>query len=145
MIQKKFQEELKKLFPNGIDIYFDNTGGFITESVWDLLNRNARVIICGQIARYTTLDKSPKVDDFLYKLIYKHIRVEGFVVSDFQNYQEFYGNMIKWIKEGLLNSRETTVNGFDNIPQGFIGLFSGVNTGKMIIDCTINEDSKKDE
>jgi len=144
---KQFQAELAKLFPNGIDVYFDNTGGFITESVWDLLNKNGRVVVCGQISIYNNRDNAPKIDEFLYKLIYKHIRVEGFVVSDFKNHQEFYGNMIKWIQEGLLSSKETIVNGFDKIPQGFIDLFSGVNTGKMLINCTKEkeEESKKDE
>jgi len=144
---KQFQEELKKMFPNGIDVYFDNTGGFVTESVWDLLNKNARVVICGQISIYNNRDNVPKIDDFLFKLIYKHIRVEGFVVSDFKNYPEFYGNMIQWIQKGSLSSKETILNGFGKIPQGFIDLFSGVNTGKMVIDCTKKEkeeESKND-
>jgi len=129
------KSDLQKLFPNGIDIYFDNTGGFITESVWDLLNKDARVIVCGQIAIYNQLNNPPKIDDFLYKLIYKHVRVEGFVVGDFKNYNEFYNNMIKWTKEKLIFSRETMVEGFDNIPKAFIGLLKGDNVGKMIVDC----------
>jgi len=136
---KLLQADLKKAFPNGIDLYFDNTGGFITESVWDLLNKNARVLICGQIANYNHINNIPKIDDFLFKLIYKHIRVEGFIVYDFKNHEEFYKNMLKWVNEKLLVSKETIVEGFDNIPKAFIGLFSGENTGKMVVDCRIKK------
>ena len=131
--KRKLQKDLRKLFPNGIDIYFDNTGGFITESVWNLLNYKGRVILCGQIANYNRLTNVPKIDDFLYKLIYQHIRVEGFSIHSFKNYSKFYKDMTKWSNEGKIKFRKTVRCGLDAVPSAFIGLFKGENTGKMLV------------
>ncbi|ETO32835.1 putative oxidoreductase [Reticulomyxa filosa] len=164
--RKKMQQCLQQLFPNGIDLYFDNTGGLITECVWDLLNSKARVVVCGQIARYdkiTRLKKTKiqsssssssataaadgdndsdssssigKIDDFLFKLIYKEIRIQGFDVDDCKDWTPFYRDMKNWISKKQLYTKETVALGFENLPSALEGLFTGKNTGKMIVKCT---------
>ena len=145
---KKLQQTLAKLFPNGIDVYFDNTGGFITESVWEILANKARVLICGQIAVYNKganlgglTEKGNfeqlKCNDFLYQLIYREISVLGFLVNNFKDRTEFNRTMKKWIIDGKIKARETVVYGFDNIPKAFVGLFTGTNTGKMVIKAKL--------
>ena len=129
----KFRKDLSKLFPSGIDVYFDNVGGFITESVWNLLNYKGRVIVCGQIANYNRLTNVPKIDDFLFKTIYKHIRIEGFSIHSFKRYNDFYKDMNKWINDGKIVYRKTIKVGLDQVPNAFIGLFTGENFGKMLV------------
>ncbi|ETO14865.1 hypothetical protein RFI_22501 [Reticulomyxa filosa] len=139
---KALKAELSKLFPKGIDVYFDNTGGLITECVWDLLNENARVVICGQIASYGKIgftgtgintDSVQKINDFLFKLIYKKIRVEGFVVYSCNDWVSFYRDMKEWMSKGQIKTQETLHRGFDKIPVAFEGLFTGANLGKTVI------------
>jgi len=135
--------ELKRLFPKGIDVYFDNTGGLITECVWDLLNPKARVVVCGQIARYPNISLADlltpqsvgKIDDFLFKLIYKEIRIEGFTVYECKDWVSFYRDMKEWILKGQIKTTETMILGFDELPLAFEGLFTGKNVGKMIVKC----------
>jgi len=128
------KKKLTQLFPNGIDVYFDNTGGFVTEAIWDLLNKNARVVVCGQIANYNTIKNIPKIDDFLFKTIYKSIRIEGFAVYDYKERKDFYDNMMEWITKKQIENKETIIYGFEQIPKAFIGLFSGDNVGKMVVN-----------
>eukprot|EP01084_Bolivina_argentea_P133607 235807_1 len=130
----KFRKDLSKSFGNkGIDLYFDNTGGFQTEAIWDLLNYKGRVIVCGQIANYNKMLQQPKINDFLYKLIYKHIRIEGFAITSFKRYKQFYKDMNQWMDEGKIVYRKTVKCGFDQVPSAFMGLFTGENTGKMLV------------
>jgi len=128
------QDALKKALPNGIDIYFDNTGGIVTESVWDLVNNFAKVLVCGQIAYYDA-QHVPKIDPFLHKLIYKQVSVQGFVVGNFKDYDRFYREMGAWIVDNKIIIEETIYEGFEKLPQAFVGLFSGQNTGKMLVKC----------
>lgn len=139
------KRKLIKLFPNGIDVYFDNVGGFITESVWDVLADKARVLICGQIAVYNEdnmnlggMDKNKgaaqlKQNYMLHQLIYREISVLGFLVSNFKDRRYFQRTMKKWIIEGKIKARETVVHGFDQLPRAFVGLFKGSNIGKMVV------------
>jgi len=142
---EKLKSKLLSLFPDGIDVYFDNVGGFITESVWDVLADRARVLVCGQIAIYNEKDlnlgfagnnfgtSQLKVPYMLHKLIYREISVLGFIVSNFTDKTQFRRTMKKWIIEGKIKARETVVHGFDQLPKAFVGLFKGTNTGKMVV------------
>ena len=129
----KFQKDLKRAFPNGIDVYFDNVGGFQTEAIWDLLNYGGRVVVCGQIANYNQMLKKPQIEDFLYKLIYAHIRIEGFSIHSFKRYPQFYKDMTQWTKENKIKFRKTVKYGLDKVPSAFMGLFTGENIGKMLV------------
>lgn len=130
---KNYVEELKKLCPNGIDVYFDNVGGAVTDAVIPLLNVKARLSICGQISQYN-IEKPEMGPRWLWALIVKQARVEGFLV--FQFFEKFgpaVAEMAGWIKEGKLKYREDIVDGFDKLPRAFIGMLEGDNTGKRLV------------
>jgi len=134
----KASTALKEAFPDGgIDVYFDNVGGILTEAAWDVLNKGARVVVCGQISTYNDDPANPKmVRPMLHKLIYKEVDVVGIFVSNFKNQQKFYYDMARWIGQGKLKVRETVIEGFEKAPEAFVGLFDGTNTGKMVVKCT---------
>ena len=125
--------KLKELCPNGIDVYFDNVGGPITDAVFPLLNTKARIPVCGQISQYNN-QKQELGPRFMWTLIAKQAKVEGFLV--FQFFDKFgpaAAEMAGWIKEGKLKYREDIVEGFENMPQAFIGMLEGDNTGKRLV------------
>ena len=119
--------------PNGVDIYFDNVGGPISDAVFFNINQFARLVICGAISVYnnTEVPKSISVQPFLVK---NSALMQGFIVS---NYSEIFPEAMKqlstWLAEGKLTNTETVVNGLDEIPNAFIGLFEGKNKGKMVV------------
>ncbi len=125
--------DIAKAAPNGVDIYFDNVGGPISDAVLYNINRFARIIICGAISVYnnTELPKGVSVQPFLIK---NSALMQGFIVS---NYADKFPDALKqlstWLAEGKLTYAETMVDGFDNIPHAFIDLFEGKNKGKMIV------------
>lgn len=119
--------------PNGVDVYFDNVGGEISDGVMMNVNRFARIIVCGAISMYnaTRVPMGPRVQPLLIK---NSVLMQGFIIF---NYKERFGEAIpqlaKWLQEGKITSTETIVNGFENVPQAFIDLFEGKNKGKMIV------------
>lgn len=116
-----------------MDIYFDNVGGPISDAVFFNINQFARLVICGAISVYnnTEVPKSISVQPFLIK---NSALMQGFIVS---NYSEMFPEAMKqlstWLAEEKLTYTETIVNGFDEIPKAFIGLFEGKNKGKMVV------------
>lgn len=129
----EYGAKLKELCPNGIDCYFDNVGGAITDAVFPLLNTFARVSICGQISQYNLKRPEPGPRLLPYILV-KQARVEGFIVTRFMGrFREGIGQMATWLREGKLKYQEHIVEGFENTPKAFIGMLGGENTGKMLV------------
>lgn len=124
---------LKEACPKGIDVYFDNVGGEVSDAVWPLLNHGARIVICGQISLYN-LDKpdvGPRPQRYL---LVNSAMMQGFIVRDYAaRFAEGVMNLTQWLVAGKLKYAETIEEGFENTPQAFIGLFSGVNLGKQIV------------
>jgi leukotriene B4 12-hydroxydehydrogenase/15-oxo-prostaglandin 13-reductase len=128
-----YAAKYRELCPNGIDVYFDNVGGAITDGVFTNLNVHARIAICGQISLYnaTKMEMGPR---FLGALIVARARVQGLLVSDYAaRWGAAMMEMAGWIREGKIKYREDIVQGFENVPKAFIGLFEGENTGKRIV------------
>ena len=124
---------LKELCPKGIDCYFDNVGGAVTDAVLPLLNVRARISICGQISQYNVAKPEPGVRPYVF-LLTKQARAEGFIITQFADrFSEGVAQMAQWLKEGRLKYRETVIEGFENMPRALIGVLSGDNTGKMIV------------
>ncbi|MGA7836694.1 MAG: NADP-dependent oxidoreductase [Ignavibacteriaceae bacterium] len=124
---------IAKASPGGVDVYFDNVGGDISDAVLFNINRFARMVICGAISVYneTSLPKSISVQPFLIK---KSALMQGFIVGNYSDkFPAAIQKLSEWLKEGKLTYRETIVEGFDNIPGAFIDLFSGKNKGKMLV------------
>lgn len=125
--------KLKELCPKGIDCYFDNVGGAITDAVFPLLNPRGRVSICGQIALYN-LEKPELGPRLLPLVLVKQVKVEGFLVFQFADrYAEGLKAMSQWIREGKLKYREEIAVGLENAPTAFIGMLKGRNTGKQLV------------
>jgi NADPH-dependent curcumin reductase CurA len=118
--------------PDGIDVYFDNVGGDHLDAAFALARNNARFAICGMIEGYN--DPTPPSFRFIMRVIAARIQLKGFIVFDyFPGMAEFYRDMGQWVAEGTVKSRETVVEGLENTPDAFLGLFKGENTGKMLI------------
>jgi len=127
------RKQLRQACPAGIDVYFDNVGGDISDSVMFYLNDYARIVLCGQIALYNSnrLSIGPRL---FAQLIIHRVLMQGFIVYDYtERYPEARRQLYQWLKEGKLVNRETTIEGFDNLPGALIGLFTGNNTGKQIV------------
>ncbi|MBL7733863.1 MAG: NADP-dependent oxidoreductase [Chitinophagaceae bacterium] len=130
---ENISQELAEKLPQGIDVYFDNVGGEITDAVFENINTNARILICGQISQYND-DKPEMGPRFLPVVLKKTATISGFLASQFAHqFGEAGKKLTQWILEGKLKYTETIVEGFDQIPNAFLGLFSGRNTGKMIV------------
>ena len=130
---KDMNKAIAKAAPNGVDVYYDNVGGTISDAVHRNINQFARIINCGAISLYnaTELPMGPRVEGLLIK---KSALMQGFIVSDFSDkFAEGAQQLSQWLQEGKLQYEETVVEGFDSIPEAFIGLFTGKNTGKMIV------------
>ena len=130
---KDMKAALKKAAPNGVDIYFDNVGGSISDAVLLNINKYARMVICGAISVYNDkeLPKGLSVQPFLVK---NSALMQGFIISNFaEKFPDAMKQLSVWLTEDKLTYSETIVDGFDNIPQAFIDLFDGKNTGKMIV------------
>ncbi len=124
---------LAPLCPDGVDVFFDNVGGAVSDAALGLLNTRARVVICGQIAHYNAKNPPRGVRPF-GTLLTRRARAEGFIVFDFRNrYPDALRHLAAWVDAGALRVRETVVEGFDGVPKAFLGLFSGANVGKMIV------------
>jgi hypothetical protein len=125
--------KLKELCPKGIDVYFDNVGGTITDAVFLQLNTFARMSICGQISQYNNAkpEMGPRL---LGMLIVARAKAQGFLITDYMSrFGEGLAEMSGWLREGKIKYREDIVEGFENLPKAFIGLFHGENIGKRIV------------
>jgi NADPH-dependent curcumin reductase CurA len=125
---------LREACPDGVDGYFDNVGGPITDAVWPLLDVRASVAVCGQIATYNATEV-PTGPRKLGQLIQSRATVEGFLVSDYDDEQ--WGSALRrlggFLREGTLAYREHVVEGFESAPDAFLGLFEGENVGKTLV------------
>ncbi|MBE9601358.1 NADP-dependent oxidoreductase [Pedobacter sp. MC2016-24] len=124
---------IAKAAPDGVDIYFDNVGGEISDAVLANVNQLARVPVCGAISGYneTEVPMGPRIQTTLVK---NSVLMQGFVVSNYSaKFPEAIRQLTTWFQEGKLTYSETIVNGFDHIPQAFLDLFEGKNEGKMIV------------
>ena len=128
-----YVEKLKQLCPRGIDVFFDNVGGAITDAVFRLINVRARIVICGQISQYN-LEEPELGPRLLFQLIIKQARIEGFLVFQFADrYRQGLAQMSTWLKAGQLKYAERITEGIENAPRAFIEMLQGRNTGKQLV------------
>lgn len=129
-----YTAKLAELCPDGIDVYFDNVGGRITDAVFPNLRIKGRVVICGQISQYNL--ENPEVGPrFLWNLITKRARIEGFLVFEFADrHAEALVQMGEWVQQGKLKYRETIAEGgIAAAPAAFISMLKGGNIGKQLV------------
>jgi NADPH-dependent curcumin reductase CurA len=123
---------LSEVAPKGIDVYFDNVGGEHLDAALALARKDARFAICGMIDGYNS--GAPTQLRYIMRLIAMRILLKGFIYTDYlPRNNEFYGEMGPWVASGKVEGRETVVEGLEKTPEAFLGLFSGANTGKMLV------------
>jgi NADPH-dependent curcumin reductase len=129
--------DLAAACPSGIDVYFENVGGVVLDAVLPLLNKGARIPLCGRIAHYneTELPAGPnRVPALLGTLLTKRVTLRGFIIHDhFDHEPEFLQTVGQWLRDGRVRYREDIVDGLENAPRSFAGLFRGDNLGKALI------------
>jgi NADPH-dependent curcumin reductase CurA len=130
-------KQLAQLCPEGVDVYFENVGGSSWEAVMPLLNNFARVPICGLIAHYNQTELPPGPDRISLMqglILQRSLKIQGFIVSNYRDrIPAFIGDMGGWLATGKIKYREDVVNGLENAPAAFLGLFSGANFGKLVV------------
>jgi NADPH-dependent curcumin reductase CurA len=119
----------------GVDIYFDNVGGMVTDAVIPLIKLRARIVICGAIAQYDGgLDAPDLAPRFLQHMLFKRATIQGILARD---YTARMGEMLEvvapWVKRGEIVSQETFVDGFEQLPAALNSLFEGRNVGKLLV------------
>jgi len=134
--RKTLVNEIQSIAPEGIDCFFENTGGPVSEAVFQLLNRNARVSVCGQISTYGKEDQAlgPSV---LVPALWKQLTIKGFVGDSWSEEQKRKAiqNLEALVKAGKLNVVENTTKGLENTVKAFLSLFAaGQSFGKAIVE-----------
>ncbi|MGH7359440.1 MAG: NADP-dependent oxidoreductase, partial [Candidatus Rokuibacteriota bacterium] len=124
---------LRLACPDGVDVYFDNVGGRITEAVSRCVNTFARFAVCGLMSQYnlTEPELAPRNERFV---LVSRVRIQGFIVFDFAaRYKEGLAQLTEWLREGKLRYREDVVDGLSRAPAALIGLLQGKNFGKTLV------------
>ena len=131
--EKDLDAALLAACPNGIDVYFDNVGGEISDAVLRNINFFGRVALCGSISQYNATSP-PMGPRLLGTFVGKRVTLRGFIVFDFvERYPTAMRQMSEWIRAGKIKYREDIVEGIDKAPRAFIGMLRGENFGKMLV------------
>jgi NADPH-dependent curcumin reductase CurA len=131
--EKDMKAAIARTCPDGVDVYYDNVGGEISDAVFANINKFARIILCGQISLYNNIEVpvGPRPQPQMVK---KSALMQGFIVSNYSaRFGEGIHQLAQWLGEGKLTYKETIVEGFEKLPETFIGLFQGKNTGKLLV------------
>ncbi|GAB3498100.1 NADP-dependent oxidoreductase [Flexivirga lutea] len=133
-----FAEDLAAATPDGIDVYFENVGGPVTEAVVKRLNLYARIPVCGLVAGYNATERPAGPDQlpgFMQRILTLSLTVRGFIQSEFvpTHYESFQRDMSAWVRDGQVNYVEDVVDGLDQATEAFRGLLTGRNVGKLLV------------
>ena len=125
-------KDLRAAAQKGIDIYFENVGGTVLETVALQLNPFARIPLCGLVSQYNE-PRPHGLDNFVMLLI-NRVKLQGFIVSDYASRSaQATAELAQWVREGKIKCRETIANGIENAPRAFIGMLKGENIGKQLV------------
>jgi NADPH-dependent curcumin reductase CurA len=130
-----FGRRLAQACPRGIDVYFENVGGDVLDAVLPLLNRGARVPVCGFVSHYNGAGDEGSRARLLATVLARRVRLEGFIILDHYatRFEAFRREMAGWIADGRIRVREDRVDGLENAPAALIGLLEGRNFGKVVV------------
>ena len=127
------ERQIRAGAPDGIDVYFDNVGGDHLQAALNCMRPNGRIPLCGAIAQYNATEPVPGPNN-LTIAIGMQLELKGFIVSNFNHLRDdFMRDMTAWVTTGQVQYRETVLDGLERAPEAFIGLFTGANTGKMVV------------
>jgi NADPH-dependent curcumin reductase CurA len=147
--KEKPADALKRLAPNGVDIYYENVGGEQLEASIDAMNDFGRIIACGMISEYSKAESERYGVKNLIMIVSKRITMRGFIVSD-KNMGPIYvkdrdEKIAKWLHEGSFKAKISVTEGVDNGPEGFVGMLQGKNFGKAVLkiaDVDVSDGSR---
>jgi NADPH-dependent curcumin reductase CurA len=126
--------QLKTVCPEGVDVYFDNTGAEVLDAALSRMNLWGRVVCCGNVSQYNATAPAAGPMGVPGFLVTKRIRMEGFVVMDFYNRREQAENALaSWLAQGKLKAPVDIVEGFEKMPAALAGMFAGKNRGKLMV------------
>jgi NADPH-dependent curcumin reductase CurA len=132
--KEQLRTVLKHAAPKGIDVYFENVGGEHLNAALPRMNPLGRIAVCGMISAYNNFGAISEPVTTLSNMIYNRITMKGFVVYEFDALRpQFLADMKQWLLEGRLKYRVTVMEGIEQAPDALIGLFTGMNTGKMLV------------
>ena len=119
----------------GVDVYFDNVGGMVSDAVIPQINRRARIVICGQISQYSGgLDAPEMGPRLLHHLLYQRATMQGILARDYVHRMDEMTRIVgPWVRAGEIAFEETIVDGFDNLPSALNSLFTGEHRGKLLV------------
>lgn len=130
---KSIRKEISTLCPEGVDAYYDNVGGEISDAVISNLAFHSRIALCGQISQYNST-RPPSGNFIMSMILTRSALLKGFIVRDYKDrFDEGLAYLTRWLDEGKLKYSETIIDGFEKLPEAFLGLFNGQNTGKMLV------------
>jgi len=130
----KLEAAVAQACPTGVDVYFDNVGGEISDAVIANINKGARITICGQISMYnaTSQPVGPRIQPALLK---RSALMQGFIVNNYvSRFPEGIKALSHWVGSGQIKYTNTVYHGFDKLPEAFLALFEGKNLGKLIVE-----------
>ena len=131
------ERQIRAGAPDGIDVYFDNVGGDHLQAALNCMRPFGRIPLCGAISQYNATSPVPGPNN-LAIAIGMGLTLKGFIVNHYNHMRDdFMRDMTAWVASGQMKYRETILRGIDNAPQAFIGLFTGANTGKMVVDFDV--------
>jgi NADPH-dependent curcumin reductase CurA len=131
--QDDINSAIKEACPNGVDVYFDNVGGSVSETIFRRLALGARVPICGQISQYNLAEPELAPRNLSFLIVFR-ARLQGFLVSDYvHRFPEGLRRLGTWLAEGKLRYREDVTEGLENAPAAFMGMLRGENRGKALV------------
>ncbi|MES2320563.1 MAG: NADP-dependent oxidoreductase [Pseudomonadota bacterium] len=124
-----------KAMTGGVDVYFDNVGGMITDAVIPLINRRARIVICGQISQYGGGLDAPELGPrLLHHLLYQRASMQGILARDYVHRMDEMTRIVApWVRAGEIVFEETVIDGFDQLPAALNSLFTGEHRGKLLV------------
>ncbi len=126
-------KQLRTAAPEGLDVYFDNVGGDHLQAALSCMRLNGRLALCGAISQYNDTAPAPGPNNLMIA-IGQSLTLRGFIVSRYAHMRaDFVREMSAWVKSGKIKYRETVYEGIEQAPNAFIGLFTGENTGKMVV------------
>lgn len=125
-------ERLQTLCPEGIDVFYDNVGGDILQAAVDNMAKFGRIVLCGQISSYDS-GESPEGPRNMMRMVYGSVTMRGFLARDFgRQFPEALANIIQWTEEGKIIHREDLREGFEQLPEIYLSLFTGANNGTLL-------------
>ncbi|HEU4776353.1 MAG TPA: zinc-binding dehydrogenase, partial [Telluria sp.] len=124
-----------KELTGGVDVYFDNVGGMVTDAVIPLINRRARIVICGQISQYSGgLDAPDLGPRLLHHMLYQRATMQGILARDYVHRMDEMTRIVApWVRSGEIVFEESVIDGFDQLPSALNSLFTGEHRGKLLV------------